>query len=62
MYYSCALRDTPLVLPSTAMVSMSVFDLDGGIGGEYEEQLTMREYEYFKAPLRPVGCPCRLVL
>ena len=50
--YSCAQMSTPLVLPGTALVGMSVFDFDGGVSGEYVESLTLGSYEYYKTPLR----------
>ena len=42
--YSCAQMSTPLVLPGTALVGMSVFDFDGGVSGEYVESLTLVSY------------------
>ena len=42
-----------LILPSDAMVSMSVFDFDTGPLGDYMESLTVPEYAYYKTPLRP---------
>ena len=35
------------------MIGMSVFDFDGGVHGEYVEQLQVGEYAYYKTPLRP---------
>ena len=38
---------------SQALVGMSVFDFDGGVNGEYVEQLQVGDFEYYKTPLRP---------
>ena len=46
------MRLAELVLPSDAMVAMTVFDFDTGPAGEYSESLTIPEYAYFKTPLR----------
>ena len=41
-----------LVLPSAALASMTVYDLDTDTNGHYTEQITVPAYEYFKTPLR----------
>ena len=51
--YGCDQMETPIVLPSAALVSMTVYDFDTGVDGTYVEQLIVSEYEYFKTPLRP---------
>ena len=51
--YACEQMETPIVLPSAALVSMTVYDFDTGDDGTYVEQLIVSEYEYFKTPLRP---------
>ena len=53
--YNCPMRDAPFMLPSTAMVGMSVFDIDKGFSGEYVEVLTARDYAYYVTPLRIGG-------
>ena len=45
--------DQPVVLPSQAMVTMTVFDFTSGVGGEHTEQLSVPLFEYFRTPLRP---------
>ena len=40
------------VLPQTALVGMSVFDLDGGPSNEYTESVTASNYAYYVTPLR----------
>ena len=49
----CTHSGETLILPSDALVGMSVYDLDGGENNEYIEQLVVGEFEYFKTPLRP---------
>ena len=50
--YSCSGMATPLILPGSAMASMTVFDLDSDSSGNYVEQLTVPAYEYYQKPLR----------
>ena len=51
--YSCAQMEQPVVLPSAAMVTLTVFDFISGVSGEHIEQLTVPLYDYFRTPLRP---------
>ena len=51
--YGCAQQDSPVVLPSDALVTITVFDFDTGANCDTTEQLTVPEYEYFRTPLRP---------
>ena len=44
--------NTALILPASALASMTAYDLDSDAAGEYIEQLTVPAYEYFKTPLR----------
>ena len=53
MNYNCTQKDTPVVLPSTSMVGLSIFDLDTGPTGEYTESVTASNFAYFVSPLRP---------
>ena len=58
--YGCAAMNLPISFPSNQLYGMSVYDFDSGVAGEYVEQLTVRDYEYFVAPLRPAsGKPVR---
>ena len=50
--YGCAEMTQPLVLPASALVSMTVYDFDTGADGSVIEQLRIPGYEYFKTPLR----------
>ena len=50
--YSCSGMATPLILPGSAMASMTVFDLDSDSSGNYVEQLNVPAYVYYKKPLR----------
>ena len=50
--YTCDRMSTRLVLPSEAMVSMTVYDFDTGPNGDYLEQLTVPEYAHYVTPLR----------
>lgn len=51
--YTCPQMYQALVLPSAALASMTVYDLDTDASGTYLEQLTVPGYEYFRTPLRP---------
>ena len=44
--------DSALTLPSTALVGLSVYDLDTGANGQCVEQIVMPRYEYYVTPLR----------
>ena len=50
--YSCPQMAASLPLPSDELISMTVYDFDGGDRGEYLETLTFTEYIHFKTPLR----------
>ena len=50
--YGCAQMGQAVVLPSQALVTMTVFDFISGVSGEHIEQLTFPLFEYFKTPLR----------
>ena len=50
--YACAAMGTSLILPSEALASLTVYDLDADAAGEYVEQLTVPAYDYFVKPLR----------
>ena len=51
--YSCAAMNDVIVLPRSALATLTVFDLDTSPDGTYLEQITVPDYEYFKTPLRP---------
>ena len=53
--YHCDGMHEQLVLPSQALVTMTVFDFDKGLNGEYDEILSFPSYAYEKAGLRPVS-------
>ena len=53
--YACAHGDEPLVLPGGVLTTMTVYDLDTGVDGEYEETLHVPGYAYYKTPLRPAS-------
>ena len=53
--YGCAQQDAPVVLPSDALVTITVFDFDTGPNCDTTEQLTVPAYEYFRTPLRPAS-------
>ena len=53
--YSCTNMGDRLVLPSHALVTMTVFDFDKGVNGEYAEELRLPSYAYVKAGLRPAS-------
>ena len=53
--YSCESERELVILPSDAMVSMTVYDFDTGQNGTYLEQLTVPRYEYYTKPLRPAS-------
>ena len=38
--------------PMCPLATLSVFDLDTSSDGQYIEQITVHDYEYFKTPLR----------
>ena len=42
----------PADKPSEALITMTIFDWDGGASGEYTKTLTFPEFEYYKTPLR----------
>ena len=50
--YNCAGKDTVIVFPDQTICSLTVYDLDTDPNGEYIEQFTVYDYEYFKTPLR----------
>ena len=50
--YGCTDSQVPVVLPSTAMIGFSIFDLDKGVNGTCVEKVNASEYSYFVAPLR----------
>lgn len=52
--YMCDDRDQKIVLPS-GYITMTVYDFDTGINGDYIERLTVPDYAYFKTPLRPTS-------
>ena len=54
-YYNCPGVDDTIILPPTALVGMSVFDLDRDAASGCTEKLTASGYEYFKTPLRPAA-------
>lgn len=53
--YNCPEMGTVLVLPSSALASLTVFDLDTSLDGTVIERLTVPAYEYYKTPLRPAS-------
>ena len=53
--YTCGGMDTPLTFPSSSLIGMSVFDLDGGFSNMFTEQLNIQGYAYYQAPLRPAS-------
>ena len=50
--YCRAQSSTVLMLPAGSLATLSVFDLDTSSDGQYIEQITVHDYEYFKTPLR----------
>ena len=50
--YGCANMGQVVVLPSSSMVTMSLYDFVSGTSGEHVEQVTFPEFEYYKTPLR----------
>lgn len=53
--YSCNQIHETVVLPSEALVTMTVFDLDNGPNGDYQESLYLTSIAYEKTPLRPTS-------
>ena len=53
--YACPEMGIPLVLPPSALASMTVYDLDADSAGVYVEQLTVPAYAYYRKPLRPAS-------
>ena len=53
--YTCSGMDTPLTFPSSSLIGMSVYDLDGGFLGTYTEQLQIKDFLYYTTPLRPAS-------
>ena len=53
--YSCSGMDSALTFPSSSLIGMSVYDLDGGFMGTYTEQLSIQGYAYYITPLRPAS-------
>lgn len=53
--YQCDRSDEVVILPSDAMVSMTVFDFDTGPNGDYIEQFSVERYKHFVKPLRPIS-------
>jgi hypothetical protein len=51
--YGCFHAEDTVVLPSTALVGVSIFDLDRGPSDECTEKVTARDYAYYASPLRP---------
>ena len=52
--YGCSGRESdPIILPSTSLVGLAVYDLDSGADGEYTERIVARDYAYYASPLRP---------
>eukprot|EP00966_Prymnesium_polylepis_P041618 966077-Prymnesium_polylepis.1 len=52
--YDCPQMNDPLILPTQALVSFSVYDFDGGPGGGCLEQVdTLTSYVYKVTPLVP---------
>jgi len=51
--YGCSQMNETVTFPSDAYITVSVFDLDSGVGCSAVEQLTVPEYEYAVTPLRP---------
>ena len=45
--YGCPHMDTPLVLPSSSFIGMTVYDFDSGVLGDYTEILGVPLYAYF---------------
>ena len=50
--YGCAASNETVVLPSTSLVGVSIFDLDTGPNGECSEIVQAADYAYFASPLR----------
>lgn len=53
--YTCPEMGTTVVLPSSALASLTVFDLDTSPDGTVREHITVPAYEYYKTPLRPIS-------
>ena len=58
---TCTQRDTPLILPSEALASMTAYDLDANADASVVESLTVPAYEYFQTPLRASAVPGKYV-
>ena len=53
--YSCTNIHKALILPSEALVTITVFDFDRGPNGEYDEVLYFPFLDYERTPLRPTS-------
>ena len=53
--YSCPQMSTTVVFPRDTTASLTAYDLDTDPNGEYVEQFTVPNYDYFVTPLRPIS-------
>ena len=58
--YYCGPMNTPIILPRTELIALTVFDFDGT--ANYREEFVFTEYEYYKTPLRPSSEAARPVV
>ena len=51
--YTCPNMLRTVVLPTTSLIGLTVYDFDSGPAGEYREKLTIPNYAYYVTPLTP---------
>ena len=63
--YWCPQINLAFVLPRTALVGMTIYDLDKGTSGSYIEQVIATDFAYYVTPLKPAsdaGLPSNIVV